>query len=105
MEITRDVILDLLPLYVAGEVSEDTRKLVEAYLEDDEGLKRLAECAEKTGLKEVPMSNQKELSMEAYEKTNKMMVIRTLGLAAIISVGFLALLALAGALALFFFVP
>lgn len=105
MEITRDVILDLLPLYVAGEVSEDTRMLVETYLENDDGLKRLAESAEYIELKEIPMSNQKELSVEAYEKANKMMVIRTLGLAAIISVSFLALLALSGALAAFFFIP
>jgi len=46
MEITREVILDLMPLYVADEVSEDTRKLVEAYLETDEDLKHLAECVE-----------------------------------------------------------
>jgi predicted nucleic acid-binding protein len=105
MEITREVILDLMPLYVAGEVSDDTRKLVEAYLEHDEDLKRLAEHAEKTGLKEVPMSNQKELSLEAYEKANRMMVVRTLVLAAIISVSFLALLALGGALAAFFLIP
>ena len=105
MEITREVILELLPLYVADEVSEDTRKLVEGYLETDEDLKRLAECAEKTGLKEIPMSTNKELTLEAYEKANKMMVIRTLGLAAIISVSFLALLALSGALAAFFLVP
>jgi predicted nucleic acid-binding protein len=105
MEITRDVILDLMPLYVAGEVSDDTRRLVEAYLEGDEDLKRLAECAEKTGLKEVPMSNQKELSLEEYERANRMMVIRTLVLAGIISVSFLALLALGGALAAFFLLP
>lgn len=105
MQITREVILDLMPLYVAGEVHEDTRKLVEAYLETDEDLKRLAERAEKTGLKEVPMSDTKELTLEAYEKANKMMVIRTLGLAAIISVSLLTLLALTGALAVFFFIP
>lgn len=105
MEITREVILDLMPLYVADEVSEDTRKLVEAYLETDEDLKRLAERAVKTGLKEVPMSDTKELTLEAYEKANKLLVIRTLGLAAIISVSFLALLALSGALAWFFLTP
>jgi hypothetical protein len=33
MEITRNVILDLLPLYLADEVSDDTRLLVEKYLE------------------------------------------------------------------------
>ena len=42
MEITRDVILDLLPLYLAGEVSEDTRSLVENYLEEDPKLAAIA---------------------------------------------------------------
>lgn len=32
MNITREVILDLWPLYVAGEASADTRQLVEAFL-------------------------------------------------------------------------
>jgi len=32
--ITKNVILDLLPLYEAGEVSADTRALVEAYLKE-----------------------------------------------------------------------
>lgn len=105
MEITRDVILDLMPLYVAGEVSDDTRTLVEAYLADHEDVQRLYENAQKTDLKEVPMSNAPDASMEAYQKANKWMVIRTLVLAAIISVSLLAFLALAGALAAFFFIP
>ena len=33
--LTRDVIVDLWPLYAAGEASEDTRRLVEAFLRDD----------------------------------------------------------------------
>ena len=32
MEVTKDVILDLLPLYSADEASADTRALVEEYL-------------------------------------------------------------------------
>ena len=105
MEITRDVMLDLMPLYVAGEVSEDSRKLIEAYLEGDEELRKLYECAKKTGLKEVPMSSSPDLSVEAYEKVNRLMVIRTLVLAVIISGSFLALIALAGVLAGFFLAP
>lgn len=34
MNITHDVITDLLPLYLAGEASPDTRKLLEEYLRD-----------------------------------------------------------------------
>jgi anti-sigma factor RsiW len=35
MTITRDVIIDLLPLYLAGEASADTRALLEEYLRDN----------------------------------------------------------------------
>ena len=35
MPVTRDVIVDLLPLYLANEVSEDTRRLVVEYLARD----------------------------------------------------------------------
>jgi len=34
-EITRDVITDLYPLYVAGEASADSRELVEVFLKND----------------------------------------------------------------------
>jgi hypothetical protein len=33
--VTRDVIVDLWPLYVSGEASQDTRGLVEAFLRED----------------------------------------------------------------------
>ena len=42
MEITREVILDLLPLYLANEVSSATRALIEEYLETDPKLAKLA---------------------------------------------------------------
>ncbi|HEX8162728.1 MAG TPA: hypothetical protein VF538_12725 [Pyrinomonadaceae bacterium] len=35
MNVTREVIIDLLPAYLAGEASSDTRALVEEYLERD----------------------------------------------------------------------
>jgi hypothetical protein len=41
MNITRDVITDLWPVYEAGEASADTRALVEAFLRDDPELGRL----------------------------------------------------------------
>ncbi|GAH31500.1 unnamed protein product, partial [marine sediment metagenome] len=42
MKITRNVILDLLPLYLADEVSEDTRALIEKYLKTDPQLAKVA---------------------------------------------------------------
>ena len=40
MNVTREVIFDLLPIYLAGEASHATRALVEAYLEQDPELAR-----------------------------------------------------------------
>lgn len=42
MKVTREVIYDLLPAYFAGEVSSDTRALVEAYFASDPEFGRMA---------------------------------------------------------------
>ena len=44
MNVTREMVKDLLPLYVAGEVSADSRAAVEAALRDDEELARFADA-------------------------------------------------------------
>jgi anti-sigma factor RsiW len=86
MEITRDVILDLLPLYLAGEVSEDSRVLVERYLESDPELADMAKHPETAELLEdIPVSLTEEDKMEAYKEAKRLMLIRTVVLAFIIS--------------------
>lgn len=45
MNVTRDVVKDLLPLYLAGEASADTRALVESHLAHDPELARQVEAA------------------------------------------------------------
>lgn len=40
MKVTRDVVMDLLPLYAAGEACADTRALVEEFLEQDPELRQ-----------------------------------------------------------------
>jgi hypothetical protein len=40
MYVSREVILDLLPLYAAGEASAESRALVEGYLSIDESLRK-----------------------------------------------------------------
>ena len=68
MEVTRDVILDLLPLYIAGEVSDDSRALVEGYLETDPALAKIAKQSAETPLtEETPVSLTTEDHMEAYK--------------------------------------
>ena len=45
MNVTREVITDLLPLYDSGDASPDTRALVEAYFRSDPDFERLARAA------------------------------------------------------------
>ena len=45
MNITRDVVTDLLPVYLSGEASEDTKQLMEAYFLEDPDFERIAKMA------------------------------------------------------------
>ena len=92
MEITRELVVDLLPLYIAGEVSDETKIIVESFLETDPSLVSMVEHATSFGFNEVPIPQSQEEIMEAYKKANKMMVIRTLGLAVVIAGTILSIL-------------
>ena len=69
MNITRNVILDLLPLYLADEVSADTKALVKEYLETDS---ELANAAKKlTPLEKpekIPAALSRDAEVRAYQK-------------------------------------
>lgn len=93
-EITRDIIQDLLPLYLAGEASEDTTALVEEYLKTDPELAKVAQHTTITGLAEVPVPLSKEAAMEAYIKATQQMIFRTLALSALTVVVVLGILVL-----------
>ena len=43
MKVTRDVIYDLLPAYFSGEISQDTRRLVDEFLEQDPEFRQMME--------------------------------------------------------------
>lgn len=105
MEVTRNVILDLLPLYMANEVSADTRALVEKYLETDPELANVAK--QHAAMKipgEIPVPLTEEDQMETYRETKRLMSQRTIVLAGLIAFGVLALLGIA-LLAFFMLVP
>ena len=53
MNITRNVIKDLLTIYLAGEANADTRALVDEWLRTDPDLARQVEQARRTALPEV----------------------------------------------------
>lgn len=91
MKITRDVILDLLPLYLANEVSEDSRLIVENYLETDVELAEIAEkLADLELSNDIPVPLNEEDEMAAYKEAKKLMFWRIIIVATILSVILLA---------------
>ena len=95
MEITRNVILDLLPLYSANEVSADTRALVEKYLKTDPELANVAkqfEAMEKPRKIPAPLSQDDE--MEAYKKARRQHLLYALMIAGGISIVFILIITL-----------
>ena len=99
MEVTRNVILDLLPLYLAGEVSDDSVVLIEEYLESDPALAKIAEQSAAVDLEEdIPVPLTTEDQMEAYKEAKQQMFWRIIILAVVISFTLLAFLAFTGVL-------
>lgn len=79
MEITRNVILDLLPLYLADEASEDSRQLVEQFLAKDPQLAKLVDKTADLPLPDEPPSLlNKETEMKKFEKTKDYLFQRNL---------------------------
>lgn len=87
MNITRNVILDLLPLYAAGEVSADTKALIEKYLETDP---ELANVARQMGTlekpKDIPVTLSQEARLTAYRKARQRNLLYTIILAVVLSI-------------------
>ena len=87
MEITRNIILDLLPLYVANEVSAGTRALVEKYLETDSELANVAKqlsAMEKP--KDIPAPISQDDKMAAYRRARRRQILHAIILAGVLSI-------------------
>lgn len=88
MEITRNVIQDLLPLYLAEEVCPETRALVEDFLSRDATLAAEVERLKSDSLKQIltggtTMALSKDHDVQTLERTRSTMAHRSwnLGLA------------------------
>ena len=77
MNVTRDVILDLLPLCHAGEASDDTHKLVAAFAAEDAEIARLLATPPARALPETPLLIDKETEMQTLERTKTYMKWQT----------------------------
>jgi len=85
MKITREVILDLLPLYQAGEASADTRALVEEFLAQDgefeRRLRRQAEGGPLPGsaverLRAAAVSLPPGLELQSIRRTRRLLALQ-----------------------------
>lgn len=103
LDVTRDVVSDLYPLYRSGEVSNDTRALVEGFLAgDDEFAKTLRETERLTaGFGAPRLSPDGELRLLEAAQQRARMKLRIIAGAVGVG-GVLLLLALSGALMMLF---
>jgi predicted S18 family serine protease len=73
MEVSRNVVMDLLPVYLAGEASQDTRALVEEYIQSDKELAQMVEEAKKQPFPEnIKIPINKDTEMESLRKSQAM---------------------------------
>ena len=73
MNVTRNVIHDLLPAYVAGDASTDTVALVEAFLQHDPDLARSVEALRANPLPELPAALQPTREKETLNMTKQLL--------------------------------
>jgi anti-sigma factor RsiW len=75
MRVSRDVIVDLLPLYLAGEASGATRSLVEQYLSRDEALAMQVRLhlTEGLGARAAPAELPPELELRSLSRTRTLL--------------------------------
>jgi hypothetical protein len=76
MSITKDVILDLLPLYEAGEASADTRRVVEDFLRDHPDIASTSMRSADTMLKKMPSSSLERDRRKTLERTRGLLLRR-----------------------------
>lgn len=74
MNVTREIIIDLLPVYLAGEASMDTRALVESFLKQDPELaQRIRSQWVENMTKAAPSSLPPELELKALRRTRSLL--------------------------------
>lgn len=78
MNVTREVILDLFPVYLSGEAAPATRALVEEFLKHDSELaQRLRLQWADNFAAALPSSLPPELELRSLRRTRKLLTLRT----------------------------
>lgn len=97
-EMTREIIIDLLPTYFAGEASEQTRRLVEEYFERDPEFARMARRMNDRLLQEMPVQLSENHQMRTLRRTKNTVIWQ------VFAVAVLLVLAMMGLVVMVFFV-
>ena len=78
MNVTREVITDLLPLYNSGDCSPDTKRLVAEFLESDPDFARRLRIAAQNPLPtSIPQHLKKEDEMTTLARTQRFLRMRS----------------------------
>ncbi len=102
MEPTRDIVLDLLPLYLAGEASPDSQALVKEHLDRDPDLARLASRWPERLTDSPPQPVNPDAQAVAFAEAKRRITNRIITVAAVVAVATLAIAATALIGAMFF---
>jgi hypothetical protein len=70
-EVTKDMVRDLLPVYLAGDASADSRAAVEAFLAQDAELRQIVEAARNYSL--PPLEAPASLEVQSLERTRRLL--------------------------------
>ena len=74
MNVTREVILDLLPVYLSGEASADTRSLIEEYMKQDPELAQRIRLQSSDNLaKAAPSALPPDLELQSFRRTRRLL--------------------------------
>ena len=76
MQVTRDVIHDLLPAYLAGDASTDTVALVEEFLRQDPDLARTVEALRANPIPELPIALRPTQEKQTLDMTKRLLLWR-----------------------------
>ena len=100
MEINKNIILDLLPIYLSNEASSETKELVEKYLAENKEIARIVQIQRESLniSSKIPVPLSRDHQITAYKKS-RIQIALTIVFAAMV------LLALLGALVFMFITP
>ena len=87
MAVTRDVIMDLLPLYLSEEASPDSRALVKEHLDKDPELAQVATQWKDRLPEPPPVQVNPDAQAIAFQEAKRQIANRVITLAIVIAVG------------------